>query len=80
MDEMQRVYLFREGNCAYAHQFMGALPWKGGYDFAAYGRAGRAGGQRRGDFNDWDSLRKIHGEPRRHLDGAHTGRQAVRHL
>ncbi len=23
-----------------------------------YGRAGRAGGQRRGDFNDWDHLEK----------------------
>ena len=35
MDEMQS-YLFREGNCAYAHQFMGAHPCKGGYDFAVW--------------------------------------------
>ena len=54
MDEMQS-YLFREGNCAYAHQFMGAHPCKGGYDFAVWAPAARAVSVV-ADFNAWDHL------------------------
>ena len=66
MDEMQS-YLFREGNCAYAHQFMGAHPCKGGYDFAVWAPDARAVSVV-GDFNDWDHLKN----PMENHDGIWT--------
>ena len=68
MDEMQS-YLFREGNCAYAHQFMGAHPCKGGYDFAVWAPDARAVSVV-GDFNDWDHLKN----PMENHDGIWTAR------
>lgn len=68
MDEMQS-YLFREGNCAYAHQFMGAHPCKGGYDFAVWAPDARAVSVV-GDFNDWDHLKN----PMENHDGIWTVR------
>ena len=55
MDEMQS-YLFRQGNCAYAYEFMGAHPTKGGYSFAVWAPNARAVSVV-GDFNDWDHTR-----------------------
>ena len=55
MDEMQS-YLFHQGNCAYAYQFMGAHPIRGGYSFAVWAPNARAVSVV-GDFNDWDHNR-----------------------
>ena len=55
MDEMQS-YLFRPGNCAYAYEFKGAHPTKGGYSFAVWAPNARAVSVV-GDFNDWDHTR-----------------------
>ena len=52
MDELQS-YLFREGNCAYAYQFMGAHPVRGGYAFAVWAPNARQVSVV-GDFNAWD--------------------------
>ena len=52
MDEMQS-YLFRQGNCAYAYQFMGAHPYRYGYDFTVWAPNARAVSVV-GDFNNWD--------------------------
>lgn len=52
MDEMQS-YLYREGNCAYAYQFMGAHPVKNGYTFSVWApNASEVSVV--GDFNHWD--------------------------
>jgi 1,4-alpha-glucan branching enzyme len=55
MDELQS-YLFREGNCAYAYQFMGAHPVKGGYAFAVWAPEAKQVSVV-GDFNGWDHTR-----------------------
>ena len=52
MDELQS-YLFREGNCAYAYQFMGAHPVRGGYAFTVWAPNATAVSVV-GDFNGWD--------------------------
>ena len=63
MDEMQS-YLFRQGNCAYAYQFMGAHPYRYGYDFTVWAPNARAVSVV-GDFNNWD----IAANPMKNDDG-----------